>query len=257
MRLEVLRKRVARELQEVAGVVALRRAYGSVAPHLFQREEELDDLVLWPRYALASVLRLLQAAHPESTLAIVCRGCDERQLVELAKREQLDLERVRVIGVACTAQEAEECQCQEPYPTHIDVGERVEGVSKAEMEEFLPEDLEARWDFWRHQFQKCLKCYGCRNICPLCFCVECSLEEGLWVEPGQLPPSFPIFHLIRAMHTVARCVDCGECEATCPAEISLTALYSLLRRDTEELFGYVPGRSLEEEPPLLLDTELR
>jgi len=256
MRLEALRERIAQALKDVVGVVALRRAYGSVAPHLFQKGEELDDLALWPKYPLANVLRLLQEAHPESTLAIVCRGCDERQLVELAKRKQVDLAKVRVIGLACTTEEAQACQCEEPYPTHIDVGGKVEGVSEAELEGSLPKDAEERWAFWRHQFQKCFKCYGCRNICPLCFCKECSLEEGLWVVPGRLPPPFPIFHLIRAMHTVARCVDCGECEAACPAEIPLTTLYSLLRKDAEELFDYVPGRSLEEEPPLLLDTEI-
>jgi formate hydrogenlyase subunit 6/NADH:ubiquinone oxidoreductase subunit I len=67
-----------------------------------------------------------------------------------------------------------------------------------------------------------------------------------------VPPPFPIFHLIRAMHTVGRCVGCNECERSCPAQIPLTILYSLLRRDVEEMFGYEAGRSVDDKPPLVI-----
>jgi formate dehydrogenase subunit beta len=78
------------------------------------------------------------------------------------------------------------------------------------------------------------------------------LEDELWAQTGVLPPPFPSFHVIRAMHTVGKCVGCGECERTCPAEIPLTILYSLLRRDAMELFGYEAGASIEDQPPLLV-----
>jgi formate dehydrogenase subunit beta len=59
------------------------------------------------------------------------------------------------------------------------------------------------------------------------------------------------------MHMVARCVACRQCELVCPADIPLTVLYRLLNRDAAELFGYVPGRSVEEKPPLVLPLEER
>jgi ferredoxin len=112
--------------------------------------------------------------------------------------------------------------------------------------------LEERGAFWQQQFLKCIKCYGCRNICPECFCEACSLEDPLWVERGVLAPPFPTFHLIRAMHMATRCIACRQCELVCPSHIPLTVLYDLLVRDVGELLEYVPGADLEAAPPLSL-----
>ncbi|HIC94425.1 MAG TPA: 4Fe-4S ferredoxin [Anaerolineae bacterium] len=256
--LDELREAVARALDEVEGVVALRAAWGGMAPYLFRSREELGELALSPKYPLPAVLQLIQKSHPESKLGIVCRGCEERGLIEMAKRGQIDLNNVLVIGLACTAEEARECRCEKPYPGVLVtecVGEKVEGVADELVEQFLAQSTPERLDFWRAQFAKCIKCYGCRNACPQCFCEECALEEELWVERGQVPPPFPVFHLIRAMHTVGKCVGCRECELACPADIPLTLLYTLLRRDVRELFGYEAGRSVEEEPPLVVTLE--
>ncbi|MFQ6058806.1 MAG: 4Fe-4S ferredoxin [Anaerolineae bacterium] len=257
-RLEPLRTAVAEALEELDGVVALRSAWGGVAPHLFQHPDELADLALSPKYPVPDTLRLIQKAHPESRLGIVCRGCEERGLIEMAKRRQIDLERVTVIGLACTPEEAQECRCAKPYPDVLAegvVGERTEPVPNEAVEALLEKSTQERLDFWKAQFEKCIKCYACRTVCPQCFCVECALEEGLWVERGLVPPPFPMFHLIRAMHTVSKCVGCQECERSCPAHIPLTTLYTALRRDTLELLGYEAGRSLEDQPPLLLPME--
>ena len=256
--LDELRAMVADALDELDGVVALRASWGDGAPHLFRSKEELSELVISPRYPLPSVLQLIQKAHTESRLGIVCRGCEERGLIELAKRNHLDLDKVRGIGLACTAEEARECRCAQPYPgawvTEC-VGEKGEGVPDALMQEFLALTTAKRMDFWRHHFARCIKCYGCRNACPQCLCPECTLEEELWVKRGELPPPFPVFHLLRAIHTAGKCVGCRQCELSCPADIPLSLLYNLLRQDVKELFGYEAGRSVEEEPPLVVALE--
>lgn len=256
-RLEALRQAVQARLQDLDGVLALRADHGGAAPYLYGPGDDLSDLVLEPRYPLALTLNLLLMAHPEARLGVVVRGCDERALVEMAKRNQVDLDRITLIGVACTAEEARECRCATPYPTEFVAGERGEGVEDERLAQYEAMSREERWAFWSRQFAKCYKCYGCRNICPECFCEACALEDDLWVERGILAPPFPSFHLIRAMHMVARCVACRQCELTCPADIPLTVLYRLLNRDAEKLFGYVPGRSVDEKPPLVLPLEER
>jgi formate dehydrogenase subunit beta len=258
-RLEPLTKAIEETLDQVDGVVALKRTSGHVAPHLFQDREELNALAVSPKYPLPSTLQLIQTAHPEAKLAIVCRGCEERGLIEMAKRNQVNLDRVTIIGLACTAEEAEECRCAKPYPSVLassHVGERTDPVADRLAEALRQKDMTERLEFWRKQFDRCIKCYGCRNACPQCFCPECTLEEGLWVERGEVPPAYPTFHLIRAMHTAGKCVGCRECELACPANIPLTTLYAVIREEVKDLFGYEPGVDLEDRPPLVLTMEV-
>ncbi len=255
-RLDPLRDRVKSLLDggEVAGVLALRRSGPATTPHLFRPGDSLDDLALWPKYHLPKILDRLLTAHPEVRLGMVTRGCEERGLIEMAKHNQVDLNRIVPIYLACTAAERDECRCAWPYPSRVDVGEKVEGIADALVAEHEQLSLAGRTEFWKRQFARCIKCYACRTVCPQCFCEVCVLEDNKWVESGVLAPPFPSYHLIRAYHTVAKCVGCMECERACPAEIPLTVLYTLLRRDAEQMFGYVPGRSVEDLPPLVVET---
>jgi len=257
--IEEIHVRVAEKLQELDGIIGLRRTAEGVAPYLFREGDDLSQLELAPRYPLAPVVSLLQKRYPEARLGIVARGCDARALVEMAKREQVDPERLYLLGVACTVEEAEECHCADPVPDPAPwpqaevIGTPVEGASPNPIvAEYEGMSLAERWAFWRQQFVKCIKCYGCRNICPECFCEACALEDKVWVERGLLAPPFPMFHLIRAMHMSGRCVACRQCELTCPAHIPLTVLYDLIRRDVESLLGYVPGADISVAPPLSL-----
>ena len=58
--IQELRAHVADKLEELDGVVALRRTDVGTAPHLFRAGGDLSRLVLEPRYPLASVVSLLQ-----------------------------------------------------------------------------------------------------------------------------------------------------------------------------------------------------
>ncbi len=255
--MEQVRDHVAKALGHLDGVLALRRTGVGTAPYLFQKGDDLSSLVLEPRYPMAKIISSLQKRHPDAEFGIIARACDARALVEMAKREQIQPDRLYLIGVACTAEEAEECHCAEPAPDldpwpHAELfGTPAEGAPPNPLVSTYNEmSLHERRAFWEEQFQKCLKCYGCRDICPVCFCESCALEDPLWVEPGELAPPFPMFHLIKAMHMSGRCVACRQCELACPAHIPLTVLYDLIQQDVGEMLGYEPGADLETPPPL-------
>lgn len=240
-------------LSRTDGVLALRADHGGAAPHLFKPNDDLSDLVVEPRYPMAMIIDTLGDAWPEAKLGVVARGCDERALIELAKRNQVNLDNIEIIGFPCSAEQTAECRCAKPYPDALAVGEAVEGIAEdPRLAELDAMPVEERFAYWSAQYEKCLKCYGCRNICPVCYCSTCALESDLWVEHGLLAPPFPSYHMIKAMHMVGRCVGCRECENACPAGIPLTTIFAALNRDTEERFGYVAGRSVDEKPPLLL-----
>jgi formate dehydrogenase subunit beta len=257
--LQELRSHVADALRELDGVVGLRKASDGTAPYLFHLGDDLTTLVLSPRYSLPAVTSLLQKRFPEARFGLVVRGCDVRALVEMAKREQIELDRLFLVGVACTAEEAEFCHCAgpvpnlEPWPDAVMVGTPPPLTPPNPfVAEYDKLGLNERHRFWQRQFRKCIKCYGCRNACPVCFCESCALENPLWVERGVLDPPFPMFHLIRAVHMASRCVGCRQCELACPAQIPLTALYDLIRQDVAVLLDYVPGADVHDPPPLSL-----
>ena len=111
-------------------------------------------------------------------------------------------------------------------------------------------DLTGRLDYWKEAFDRCIKCYGCRDVCPVCFCNVCTLEEDVLVKTGNLPPENPMFHLTRAVHMAGRCIDCNLCTEVCPAHIPLRTLYKKVAEIVKDQFEYVTGIPGEGKSPL-------
>jgi len=117
--------------------------------------------------------------------------------------------------------------------------------------------LGERLDFWRSELDRCMRCYACRNACPLCVCQErCIAEtrEPKWVTQYMSISEKYLFHFIHALHLAGRCTECGECERVCPMEIPVTLMKEELNKIIRELFGYEAGVNLEAVPPLLTFT---
>jgi len=106
---------------------------------------------------------------------------------------------------------------------------------------------EQRWEFWRSEFDRCIRCYACRNICPACFCDRCFVEETEppWVLPVPRWQDNLVFQVIRNMHVAGRCTDCGECERACPVNIPLRSLTREMYDMVDELFHYKAGMDKE------------
>jgi ferredoxin len=237
---------------DVDGVFCLRENEGSVGPHYYKPGEDLDDLVLSPKYALPLILRWCHQHSPGVKVGAVLRSCEERALVELVKRRQVDLDMIKVIGLACTEEEAKDCGCVLGSPTNVMIGTPMEGLSeRRKLKDLPPAEDGQRLEFWKKEYSKCIKCYGCRDVCPVCACHVCMMAEHDWVRGGTIPPKFATFHLIKAYHMADRCIECRECESACPVSIPLAELYGRMLRDVERRFGYVTGANVSEKPPLL------
>ena len=106
---------------------------------------------------------------------------------------------------------------------------------------------EQRWEFWRSEFDRCIRCYACRNVCPACFCQRCFVEETepLWLLPVPRWQDNLVFQVIRNMHVAGRCTDCGECERACPVNIPLRSLTREMYDMVDELFHYKAGMDKE------------
>lgn len=109
-------------------------------------------------------------------------------------------------------------------------------------------------NYWDRQFSRCIRCYACRNICPLEICRDkciSQLDEPHWQSQKINSSEGKFFQVIRVMHLAGRCTECGECERVCPMNIPVLKLMKKVNKEIDRLFNFKPGISIDEKPPLL------
>jgi formate dehydrogenase (coenzyme F420) beta subunit len=113
-------------------------------------------------------------------------------------------------------------------------------------------DPEKKQGFFARLISRCIRCYACRNSCPLCYCPTCFVDESRpqWVGKSSDPTDTMTFHFLRAYHCAGRCTDCGACERVCPMGISMRQFTKKLNKDCQELFSWEAGLTLDQRPPL-------
>ncbi len=190
------------------------------------------------------------AQDPDIRIGLLVRDCNQRALNVLYVWNQLNPENVETISVNCCPSKLKEhADCSYLEPQKSGPYKKKVGVdNNMDLEEVEAYDQQECFTRWIYEFQKCIKCYGCRNICPVCFCKECSLEHGDLINTGDLPPEIPIFHLVRAVHMAGRCIDCGLCEDACPVDIPLRLLYKKVNEIVADVFDYQTGTSPSQSP---------
>lgn len=113
-------------------------------------------------------------------------------------------------------------------------------------------------------FADCLECTNCMTACPICYCKECFFRTAnaertprellrLADRLGTLamPPDALLFQMTRLNHMATSCVGCGMCEAVCPHNIPLAAMFRAVGSRVQKIFNYEPGRDVNEKPPFM------
>ena len=315
---------------------------------------------------LARFLKEYLDGAADLRIAVVCKPCDAKAIIELSKREQINLDNVLLVGLNCTGtfspatarkmlQEElgldpddvvrediedgtltvwlrdgseteadlaelerkgvgrrENCRrCETSIPTMADVACGKWGVEhgrKATFIEILSEQgstlvdgaikagsilveqpdnaaverrmakaqaatelaqswqerdfapfkglsLEQRFAYWTSQFSQCIKCFGCRDACPICYCQVCWLEaERGYVQGGEIPPDV-MWPMVRIAHVMDSCVNCGQCQDACSMDLPLSRLIFMLNREIAGVFKYEPGMDLSARPPCTTVTD--
>jgi len=123
-------------------------------------------------------------------------------------------------------------------PPVVDVTDRMADVAR--LEAMTPAQ---RTEFWLGQFDRCIRCYACRQACPMCNCPTCLYErdDSLWVGLGIRPDEKRAFHLGRAYHLAGRCIGCNECERVCPMDLPISLLNRKLAKEMQAAFHYRAG----------------
>lgn len=111
-----------------------------------------------------------------------------------------------------------------------------------------------RYEFWRSELSKCIRCNACRNVCPACTCEKCVFDNdksGIANKANSDSFEESLYHMIRAFHVAGRCTDCGECSRVCPQGIPLHLINRKVIKDLNEFYGeYQAGTDDSSVGPL-------
>jgi len=263
--IEQLRETCRRLLQEGQANVII--GYGQTTPEspahpvFITKPEDVGQLV-WNDQCYANLTTYLTRKDVKALgkPAIIVKGCDERAVVVLEQESQIDRANVYVIGIACDgvgnplAAKCTACSVHVPRFADVTMGESKAPTATenpyAPLETFLQKTPTERMAYWTNELARCVKCYACREVCPLCYCNRCIVDKN---RPTALDTSATLkgnfaWQIVRAFHQAGRCVGCGECARACPVGIDLTLLNLTLARAAEENFSYHAGMDRETAP---------
>lgn len=201
-------------------------------------------------------------------VGIVAKGCDVKSIVGLVQENQVKREDVTIIGVTCNgvsvngklAAKCYECTVRVPKLYDHLIGDaeapkqpisttdpRNEEIVR--LEQLTPLQ---RWNYWQQQFARCIRCYACRAVCPMCYCEPCITDKSRpqWIPTSAHGKGNLAWNIVRAMHLAGRCIGCDECYRACPVKIRLDLINRKLALEIKKEFDYEPGFDPTVSPPL-------
>lgn len=249
-------------------IIGYREYCGYVVPAFVDDPAQADCLIFDERcvYNLANYLKWFK----NKKTAIILKGCDAKSINVWLQEFQIKRENVFIIGIECYGvidQKSDgkklndKCNhCNVHVPNIYDVLVKYHGEPETlplqeifkDIEEFEKMSHNERWNLWKKQFEKCIRCYACREICPMCYCKECIVECNIpqWIMPSPSIKGNFEWNIVKAFHLAGRCIECGECERACPVNIPLMQLNKKMMKEMKELFDYTSGEKSDAKPAI-------
>lgn len=217
-------------------------------PVFISRQEDADKLV-WNPYCVNALAKYaMDDKYSDNKIGICVRGCDARAVNRLLADHQLKRENLYLIGLPCDGKEDRICStCTHRNPVIYDelIGDPVPEKSVSadvrfeEVVKLSGMSDDERYHYWAVQYDKCIRCYACRNVCPACNCKECYADQYRvgWQGKQDNRAQNQVYGLTRSFHVGDRCIECGQCERVCPMGLPIMSQTRQMLKSINELFG--------------------
>ncbi|HEX2921839.1 MAG TPA: 4Fe-4S dicluster domain-containing protein [Bacteroidales bacterium] len=144
-----------------------------------------------------------------------------RSIMVLISEQQVSIDNLKVLGISDDGRflDVMDLDVMRAYIAKSFLSNPIDDSRQiADLKKLTPDE---RFKWWQDKLSKCIKCYACRQACPMCYCTRCAVEVN---QPQWIPVKANVqgnmeWHILRAMHLAGRCIGCGECGKACPVGI--------------------------------------
>ena len=241
--------RYIRRFEKRIGIVAKGCDTRSIVELIKENQVKREDLVI-----------IGVPCHGMVDGSLVRSLCEGREMLSVEERDGMLLvtDAVRTVQFPrdeCLHQGCRVCTHRNPVIHDVLVGEPLQELpcdTYRDVADFAAAPADERWARITGEMDRCIRCYACRDACPLCYCTNCFVDATMprWVGKSVGGSDTLSFHLMRSLHLAGRCVACGACERACPLGVDIRTLHRKVSSDVAGMFGYTPGMSLDEPAPL-------
>jgi ferredoxin len=178
-------------------------------------------------------------------IAIVATLPVMRSIMMLISEQQIFAESLVVLGISADGSllDIADIQVMQGYIAKSDLGNPAKHKEiLVQLNKLTPDE---RFEYWQKELSKCIKCYACRQACPMCYCTRCTVEvnQPQWIPVQSNTHGNMEWHILRAMHLAGRCISCGECGRACPVGIPCHLLTMQLVDQVHKYFNVYAGTS--------------
>jgi ferredoxin len=219
---------------------------GNVRPSFVTDPQKAEKLIYDERCIQNLAVYLTKAEVKKAgKMAIVATLPVMRSIMVLISEKQVKPEDIVVLGISADGSvlDIADLSVMQAYIEKSDLGNPPQYREK--LEELIKLNPKERFEWWEKELSKCIKCYACRQACPMCYCTRCAVEvnQPQWIPVQSNTHGNMDWHILRAMHLAGRCISCGECGRACPVGIPCHLLTMYLSDQVYSHFKVHAGTS--------------
>lgn len=243
----IARAKVLIENKIVQVIVGYEAGPTGVARPAFITNPAKADLLIYDERCVQNLAVYLTKPEVRNLgkMAIVATLPVMRSIMMLISEQQIFADNITVLGVSSDGSllDIADIKVMQAYIEKSDLGNPAK--DRALLVELNKLSKEERFAYWQKELSKCIKCYACRQACPLCYCTRCTVEvnQPQWIPVQSNTHGNMEWHILRAMHLAGRCISCGECGRACPVGIPCHLLTMQLADEVHNYFKVYAGTS--------------